>query len=396
MNRKQFLILVVALVVLGGAGLALFWQDIAAYRSSGAKIGARLLPGLKVSDVAEVALQDAKSRATLVRNKDNTWGVRERGGYRANVQDISDVLIKFAELKVVQSEAVGPSLLPRLGLAAPAEPPKSPSTTPASATPADKPAADTSGTGTRVDLRDTAGKTLHTLILGKTVLKKDPGNPLPSAQNGVPAGRYVLVTGASNVAVVSDPLEHAAADPAKWLDKSFFKVDRVKTLASSSGWKIARPEEYGQWKFAGGGGDLDGSAAVGAVNALGSIGFKDVAVDSHPSENEKPVTLTADTFDNLVYTVKLLRQAGDDYLLNFSLAGEPPKTRTPEKDEKPQDKERRDKEFAETLKKLEERIAREQALSKWTYVVDAKAVAPLMKDRAELVAQKKPPTDRKK
>ncbi len=33
MNRKQFLILVIALVVLGGAGLTLFWQDIAAYRT---------------------------------------------------------------------------------------------------------------------------------------------------------------------------------------------------------------------------------------------------------------------------------------------------------------------------------------------------------------------------
>ena len=35
MNRKQFLILVVALLVLGGVGLALVWQDIADYRASG-------------------------------------------------------------------------------------------------------------------------------------------------------------------------------------------------------------------------------------------------------------------------------------------------------------------------------------------------------------------------
>ena len=39
MNRKQFLVLVIALIVLGGAGIALFQQDIAAYRASGAKIG---------------------------------------------------------------------------------------------------------------------------------------------------------------------------------------------------------------------------------------------------------------------------------------------------------------------------------------------------------------------
>ena len=54
MNRKQFLILVLALLVLGGAGIALFWQDIADYRASGAKIGAKLLPEFKLADVAQM------------------------------------------------------------------------------------------------------------------------------------------------------------------------------------------------------------------------------------------------------------------------------------------------------------------------------------------------------
>ena len=74
MNRKQFLILIVALVVLGGAGLALFWQDIAAYRESGARIGGKLLPEFKVAEVAQVRLQDAKTQVTLVR-KDDRWVV---------------------------------------------------------------------------------------------------------------------------------------------------------------------------------------------------------------------------------------------------------------------------------------------------------------------------------
>ncbi|MGZ5261764.1 MAG: hypothetical protein ACXWC0_29460, partial [Burkholderiales bacterium] len=61
MSRKQFVVLVLALIVLGGAGFALFWQDISDYRASGAKIGAKLLPSLKVADVAQVRLRDAKS-----------------------------------------------------------------------------------------------------------------------------------------------------------------------------------------------------------------------------------------------------------------------------------------------------------------------------------------------
>lgn len=381
MNRKQFLILMIALVVLGGVGLGLFWQDIAAYRSTGAKIGARLLPDLKLADVAYIQVRDARHVATLAR-KDNRWLVEERGGYPANFQEISDVVIKLIELKVVQSEEIGVSLLPRVGLAPPPE-------KPGAEVKEDK----ANEIGTRVEMKDAAGKTLATLTLGKVVLKKDPGNPLPNAQNGVPAGRYVQVAGAQNVAVVSDPLEKVSADPAKWLDKTFFKADRVKTLAvaveSGVRWKITRDEEWGQWKFAAGGGDLDASAAVGAANALSSWTFEDVAT-GQPQAGDKPVTVTAETFDRLTYTFRIVPRKAGGYLLSGNVEGEPAAQRTPEKDEKPDVKARRDKEYAETLKKLQERIARERALSKWTYVMDAKTIAPLTKERSDLVAAPPP------
>ena len=65
-----------------------------------------------------------------------------------------------------------------------------------------------------------------------------------------------------------------------------------------------------------------------------------------------------------------------------------------EKGEKPQDKERRDKDFAESRKRLEPLLARDKARSGWTYVVDAKQVAPLLKPRSEMIAQRKPPQER--
>ncbi len=381
MNRKQFLILVLALVVLGGAGLALFWQDIADYRSTGAKIGARLLPELKLADVAHIELRDARNAATLAR-KDNRWLVQERGGYPANFQDISDMLIKLVELKVVQSEVIGDSLLPRVGLAPPPAKPSS-----------ETKEEDAKQVGTRVEMKDAAGKTLATVTAGKVVLKKDPGNPLPAAQNGVPAGRYVQVAGAKNVAVVSDPLNKVEADPAKWLDRTFFKAERVKTLtvAGDAGvrWKIARDEEWGQWRPVAGGASLpDANTAVSAVNGLSNWTFADVAMGAQEG-GDKPVTVTAETFDGLTYTFRIAARKGGDYLLNGNVEGEPPQARTPEKDEKPEDKARRDKDYAETLKKLQERIARERALSKWTYVMDAKAVAPLVKQGTDAAPPKK-------
>jgi hypothetical protein len=381
MNRKQFLILLAALVVLGVAGLALVWQDISAYRASGAKIGAKLLPTLKIADVAQVRLQDAKSQVTLVR-KEKTWVVEERGGYPASFQEISDLMIKLVELKVTQSEQVGASLWPRVELA---DPGKGGGT-----------GTKVEGAGTLVEFKDSAGKSLARLVLGKKVLKKDPMNPLPAAKDGVPAGRYVRVEGAGDVViVVSDPLEKAVAEPGRWLTKEFIKLDRVKTLAvgpegAAANWKIARDEEWGQWKFAAGGGMLHPSAAVMAVNKLGQLSFSDVAVDPKAEATDKPLVAVAETFDSLVYTLKLAKKTkGDDYIVTFTLVGEPPKSRVPEKGEKPQDKARLDKEFAESVKRLQVRIAVEKALSGWAYVVSKGELEPLLRSRSDMVVQRR-------
>jgi len=379
MNRKQFILLLAVLGVLGAIGLGLVWQDLAVYRASGAKIGAKLLPKLKIADVAQVRLQDSKHEVTLVR-KEKSWVVQERGGYPASFQEISDLLIKLVELKVTQSEHVGASLWPRVELADPGK---------------------GDGVGTAIEFKDAAGKPLARLVLGKKVLKKDPMNPLPAAKDGVPAGRYVRVDGAGDIiVVVSDPLEKAVAEPGRWLNREFFKAERIRTLAVGQGggaprWMIARAEEWGQWKFAAGGGDLNPSAAVSATNKLSALTFKDVAVDPKALAAGKPVFVVATTFDGLSYAVRLTRVAkGDDYLLGFTVTGELPKQRAAEKGEKPEEKERRDKEFSEARKRMAERIAAEKALAKWTYVIAGSEVEPLLKSRDDMLAPKrgeKPP-----
>ena len=138
MNRKQFFLLVIALVVLGGVGIAIFWQNLDDYRASTAKIGAKLMPGLKLADVAQVELRDAKNKVTLVR-KENFWVVQERESYPADFKAISDFIIKLSDLKVVQADTVGEALLPRVELVEPGK---------------------GEGSGTLVELKDPAGKTL--------------------------------------------------------------------------------------------------------------------------------------------------------------------------------------------------------------------------------------------
>jgi hypothetical protein len=377
MNRKQFLLMLVAVVILGGAGLAMFWQELSGYKASGEKIGAKVLPDLKAADAAEIRLKDDKSEITLV-SKNGSWSVKERGGYPADVGEISELLAKLVEAKIVQSESVGESLYPRLNLGEPGK---------------------GEGTGTLLELKDKAGKPIAKLIFGKVSLKKDPGNPLPNAIDGVPAGRYMIAPGKiQSVVVVSDPFANVETKAGRWLAKNFFKADRIRTLTVGEGaaqWKITRELEYSQWRFAAGAGQLDPSAAVGAVNALGQLAFSDVSTDAKV-EGEKVTTIVAETFDNLTYTIKVAKQkTGDDYLFNFVLTGEPPKTRTPEKDEKPDEIKRRAEEYEKTLKVLEARAQFEKILGQWVYVMPGKSLEPLLKDRAQMVVQPRKPGDDK-
>jgi hypothetical protein len=374
MNRKQFLWLMLTVVIMCGAGFALFWQDLTAYRDSGAKIGANLLPPMKVSDVAKLRLQDATGEVTMA-VKDKVWRVEQRGGYPADFAEISGLILKLLEVKVVQSEAVGASLHGRLNLLAPGKDAKE-------------------GTGTLVELSDAAGKVLVSMVLGKVSLKKDPMNPLPNAKDGVPAGRHILVAGkGDNVFVVSDPLEKAVARPGAWLTRDFFKIDRIKTLqlaGEGNAWKITRDEEWGQWKFATGGGQLHPSAAVTVNNAWSGLAFTDVVLDDKTG-TDKVVTFTAQTFDDLTYTVKLGPHTNGDYVVRYTVVGTPPKTRKPEPKEKAEDAARLDKEFAENLQRLEARVMLEQARSQWAYVVPGKQVEPLLLKREQMVADTRPP-----
>jgi hypothetical protein len=379
MNRKSFLVLLGLVALLGGAGLGLFWNDLNAWRKTDAKIGSKLFEKLAVNEIEKIKLTDGKGSVNLV-IKDKRWVVEERNGYGANNQDIGDLLIKLTDLKVVQTEAVGDSLLPRLNLV---EPGKAAGTD----------AKAVEAVGTRLELFDKTGKAVASILLGKKVIKTED-SPLPIKPQ-IPVGRYVLMPGNSTVLVVSDALVVAEANAARWVAKNFFKAERIRTLTVSgegAQWKIARPEEYGQWKFADGGGELDASSAVGAVNALAGLAFSDVAVDVKAEQLVKPRTFVAETYDNLVYTVKIAKKPeGDDYYLTVAISGEPPRTRTPEKGEKPADKERLDKQFADALVKLDERVKAEKELGSWTFVVAGKSLEPLLKDRAGLIAKPRQP-----
>ena len=378
MNRKQLVILIVLVVVLGGAGLLLRKKETSAYstgkESSG--MGQKLLGTFPVNDVTHIAIKQGTNELNLIK-KDNLWRVGERKDYAANYSQIAEFLLKAQDLKVVQSEEVGPSQLPRLWLVP--------------------------GNGTNaalvVDFKDKSDKTIKSMLLGKKHMKKSD-RPSPygdMGEEGWPDGRYVKVGDSPNVAVISDALANIEPKPEQWLNKDFFKVEKVKAISATfpnsttNSWKVSRESEAGEWKLADAkpNEQLDSAKTSGLNNAMGSPNFNDVATSATPEQLglDKPTVLTLDTFEDFTYSLKVGQKTNDTYAMTVAVSAQIPKERTPGKDEKPEDKDKLDKEFKEKQKKLEEKLEQDKAYDKWTYLVSSWTLDSVLKERSQLLKE---------
>jgi hypothetical protein len=373
MNKKQLTLLIVLAVVLGGLGWVAYRKQQDPYKQSTAKMGGKLLPDLPINDVTHVAIQHTNVQVNLVK-KGETWTVKERGDYPANFGNLSDFLRKLWELKVAKPVTVGPSRLATLDLVAP-----------------DK------GNGTLVELKDAAGKPLQSVLLGAKHMRESSGDA-GFGGGSWPDGRYVMVgTNLQSVALVTEAFSNIEPKPEDWINKDWFKVEKHKTItltSATNSWKLARETETGEWKLADAkpGEQLDTGKSSGVTSALSFPSFNDVAVDPKPDQTglDKPVVAKIETFDGFEYTLKVgSTNSAENYHVQIAVTSNLPKERTPGKDEKPEDKERLDKEFKEKTDKLQEKLKTEKAYDKLTYLVSKWTIEPLLKERKDLLAEKK-------
>ena len=82
MSRKQFFVLLIALVVLAAAGAGVFWSDRSAWKRDDARIGEKLLPALKAADVAEIHVRGERAEVHVVKTAAG-WKVKERADFPA-------------------------------------------------------------------------------------------------------------------------------------------------------------------------------------------------------------------------------------------------------------------------------------------------------------------------
>jgi uncharacterized protein DUF4340 len=379
MNRKQLVVLLVVFIVLGLAGWALYQRGENSWQSANKEIGQKLLGDLPVNDVTHLAIKQGTNQVNLVK-KDDLWRVAERKDYPANYSEISGFLLKVRDLKSVQTEQVGPSQLPKLGLGAQA------------------------GTNSAVvvDFLGQNDKPIRSLFLGKKHMRKSD-RPSPYGDlgdEGWPDGRYIKVgNNSSSVALVSDAMANIEPKPEQWLNKDFFKVEKARSIAvdfpvATNSWKLTRETETGEWKLADAkpGEQLDPMKISGMSNPFSGLSFNDVDMSAKPEDLglDKPTVLTVDTFDGFDYVVKVGRKTNETVALTLNVSAQIPKEREAGKDEKPEDKTRLDKEFKEKQKKLEDKLSQEKGFANWTYLVAGWSLDSMTKERSQLLAEKKP------
>jgi hypothetical protein len=358
MNRKQFILLLIVVLVVGGAGLLMYQRGNNSWENSGAALGGKLLPGLSINDIAAITLQGGTNELHLVR-QDGLWRVRERGNYPANFSQISAWLIKLSDLKIAQSQEVGPSQLSRFDLL---------------------PAGPGEHTATSVEFADANGKVLASLLLGKQHMKK-PTTPQPEGMGdeGWPDGRYVMVGGATTLDVISDALENSEPKPDQWLNKDFLNVEKpaainVQFPVATNSWKLTRASETNDWQLADAGPKekLDSSKISGVTTPFSSPSFNDVLpADTAPAASgmTNVTRVTVDTLDGFTYAAQIGQKHDDNYPVTFTISASlPPSAAT-----------------NALQKTLTDKLARELQYQHWIYLMPAYAIDPVLKNRADLL-----------
>ncbi len=304
----------------------------------------------------------------------------QRGGYPANFSQIGELLIKMGDLKVAQSEPIGPSQLDRMHLAEPGK------------------GADSA---TLIEFKDAGGKVLQSLLLGKKhTQKSERPSPGSFGEDGFADGRFVMLrSDPQDVLTISDALNNVEPKPAEWLDKDFFKVEKPKMISfvstnASNSWTLIQETQSSPWVLADlkPGEVLDTNKVSSLSSTLNYPSFVDVAPDQSPAKTglDKPLTVTIKTVDDFTYTLKIGYKTPEcDYNINVSVTAVAPAERTPGKDEKPDDKKRLDKEFADKTKQFATKLDQEKSLGQWTFVVNSWLIDPLIRDRAQLMVEKK-------
>lgn len=366
MRRSSAIGWALAALALVAVAVVVALRDRAADAPPPERLGERVLANFPASEVARITLRHGDEQVAMAR-REGGWEVEERG-YPADAERIRDLLLKMRELKIADATPVAPAQLARLELAEPGA----------------------SGGGTLVAFADASGKGLGELIVGKESLRGGGGS-----EPGVPVGRYLLSRADPGTAiVVADTLPDLGAKPVLWLSKAFVRIEGARSIAVSDAagkglWAIERDTEKGPWRFADSQPDApDEAKANEAARAFEAVGFSDVVgpAATAAAKLEGAMRVRVGTVDGFTYDVRIGAPATPEQrYFAVSVSADYPRERKTDALEKPEDREQRDKDFAERLKGLDQRLAQDREFENWVYLVPSRMVERLLQPRERLL-----------
>ena len=374
MKGKQLFLLLLLAAVVGSISYILSAGSRASWSESGG--GGGKVIEFPINDVTNLKIKSSAGELNLVK-KGEEWVVQERADYPASFQMVSGFVRKLWDLKTGQEVKVGPSQMARLELVPPGQ--------------GDK-------TGTLVEMGGADGRALATLLLGKNYGSSTGGElGLPETIE-VPKGRYVQPLNGVRVSLVSDPLDDARPDPKPWLRKDFVKIIGPKTIAVSGPtadrtWTVTRANANAEWSLADARPEekADNSKTFRLSRVFSAPTFLDVLApdaDPVPYGLDQPTIAKIETFDGFHYELQIGKTNGETFPTRLSVSADLPKERTPDQNEKPEEKAKLDDAFKARQKELAEKLTNEQRLAASAYLVPKIFVEELLKDRAALLAHK--------
>ncbi len=218
MKSKTILILLAVCAVLGA--IAYFTLNPAGEDRSASRMGTDLFDALPVNDVAAIDLAGPVDAVSLKRGE-TVWEVADRYGYPADFGKITEMVKKLRDAAVGRSFPADDDTLDRLSL----HPPGQEGVTEDQA-------------GTRITLKDKAGKALADVIVG------DPREASAGA-----GGHYLKMAGGETIYLVDQSFRLMETRPADWLEKELLKAPgkEVEQVTYRKGeetvYTLARPEK---------------------------------------------------------------------------------------------------------------------------------------------------------
>ena len=385
MNKGLAVILGLLALIMGvGAIVTLRDQGASTTPAAASKLGQPLLPQLKAAEVARIVIREPRATLTLEKKNDR-WVINERGGFPADLDKVTELVVKALELKTGQVESIGEQDRARMQLAAPGA---------------------AEGAATALIFAGADGKTQAELWLGKKYFKTAPEG---DAAKALGDGRFVMLpSDATRVVVVADPLKQATSNATDWIAREGFTIENIKSIevkSADGGYRIARALLETPWELDGSaakpakpaaagkagaavGATLDQSRANNASYALAKLEIEDAAAAGADAGFDKGGGIIVTTFEGLEYRIKTGRLEGSRYFAQLSVLGEPRRIAPGAPvNEKAEDKDKREKAFAEQTKALNARITREKALEPFTLLIAKSKFEEVLKPREALLQQ---------